>query len=229
MIRTPIGDAELRARYGKDQKPIVKDGISVLVQHLKNRIKQDKQNLVIIDGPTGTGKSSLAVHIATLLNPKWDMELNYIYDEDDLRVRMDTVTDKNPVFLMDEGSIILNSKNSLCRTDKQIVSLFDAMRVKHITTIICCPNAMKINKTILTDHVDFRLLCPSKSPLPDYKARGFVHVHSHWHATWTDKDAWPFIFTTTFPKMTRAQTLQYNALKERSLNRLITKFVKGES
>lgn len=227
MIRTPIGNAELKRVYGGG-KPIIKDGIPLLVRHLRKRLLSDQQNVIAIDGKTGTGKSNLAVHIATLLDPKWDIEKNYLYDDHDLKIRMRDVKEPYPVFLMDEGSIILNSKNSLCKSDKDIIKIFDTMRIRHITTIVCCPNAQRLNKTFLADHVDFRLLCPKKSPIKGVDPKGFVHVHGHWSATWTDSQSWPFMYTTSFEKMSKSYKLRYDELKYKSMERITKEIAWGD-
>lgn len=224
-IRTPFGKAELKARFGREGKPIVKDGIKLLAGHIKRHVRDDHQSVVMIDGGTGSGKSNLAVHLAQCLDPQWNIEESYVYDIEDLRRALRRMTATYPVLLFDEGSIILNSKNSLKKEDKGIVGLFDTMRYLHVTSIICCPDANKINKTVLGDHVDYRLMCPSKAPLKGYEPRGFVHVHDQWKATWTDKMSWPYIFTTSFPKMSKSMAMRYDVLKRSSSKRIMEEFL----
>lgn len=226
-VRTQLGKAELKARYGKDGKPIVKDGLKLLAEAIKKRVKNDHQVVVGIDGDTGSGKSNLAVHLALLLDPKWNIEECFVYDVDDLRRAVRNINTPYPVLLFDEGSIILNSKNSLKKEDKGIVGLFDTLRYLHVTFIICCPNVNKINKTVLHDHMDYRLICPSESPIKGYDPRGCVHVHDQWKATWTDSVGWPFIFTTSYPKMSKPMQMRYDRLKRESSRRIMNQFLEG--
>lgn len=225
-IRTPFGKAELKGRFGREGRPIVKDGIKLLAKSIKARVRDDHQVVGIIDGDTGSGKSNLAIHVAQCLDPDWDLELFYIYEAEDIGKAIRNINTPYPVFLFDEGSILLNSKDSMSRDSKKISKLFDSMRYLHVTSLICCPNAMRLNKSILFDHTDFRLMCPSKAPLPGYDPRGFVHVHSQWHAIWTDKMSWPYIYTTSFPKMSKSMALKYDALKRESSRQFMDEFFK---
>lgn len=225
-VLTQFGKAELKGRYGADRKPIIKDGIKLMAKAIKKHLSKDYQMVVLIDGGTGSGKSNLAVHLALCLDPNWNLELFYIYDIDDLRRAVDSISTPYPVFLFDEGSIILNAKNTLKTDDKDIIGLFDTMRYLHVTSIICCPNAMRLNKSILFDHADFRLVCPPVAPIKGYDPRGFVHIHGKWRATWTEKMSWPFIATTSFPKMSKSMHLRYDALKKESSKRVLDRILK---
>lgn len=226
MIRTKFGKAELKATYGPDRKPIVKDGLKIFAQHLKKRLAEDQQNVIVIDGHTGTGKSNGGVDLALEMDKKWNIEASYVFNDEDFSEKLDKLNGPNPILFMDEGSVLLNSKNALCRTDKEIIEIFDTMRWKHITTIVCCPNAMRLNKTFLADHIDYRLICPTVAPLPGYDARGFIHFHGHWSATWSDKQSWPFIYTSVFPKMPKAYQLRYDQLKRGSGEKIIKRVCK---
>lgn len=230
-ISTKLGKAELVRRYGSDGKPIVKDGLKVLARAIKRKTAKDYQVVAGIDGGTGSGKSTLAINLALEIDHKWDIDRFYVYELSDLSRAISYIKrtrPNNPVILFDEGSIIMNSKNALCKEDKGIVNLFDTMRYLHITSLICCPNLMRLNKTILFDHMDFRLMCPDHAPIKGYDPRGFVHVHGHWSATWSDKQSWPFIYTTIYPKMPKSMALRYDRLKTIANGKILDKILCDE-
>ena len=228
QIMTRFGPAIPIAQYKYDGRVryVVKDGLKLFAKHLESRIAHDYQNIIVVDGQTGSGKSNCAIQLALAMNKHWDIQSNYIYDITDLRRKLRNL-DNHPILLMDEGSIILNSLNTMKRDDQDIIAMFDTLRTKHITTIVCCPNMYKLNKTFRETHCQYRLLCPVKSPIPGYAARGFVHVHSHWTSNWKDSNSFPFVYTTVFDKIPRSMQAQYDELKAKSQTRIIDRIING--
>ena len=220
-----LGKAEVLTTYANNQKTIIKDVCGVFAKALNKRCKQDFQNIVVVDGGTGSGKSTFAIRLARAIDPNWKLSENYIYNVNDLKQKLENPR-ASPVSLFDEGSIILSSKNSLRGDDKEIIGLFDTMRTRHWTTIICCPSMFSLNKTLRTTHIDFRCLCPSESPIYGYQSRGFVHIHGHRRGDWNNNDFFPYLTTGVFDKLPRAIQTEYNEIKNLKQARLINDFIR---
>lgn len=165
--------------FDKEPLPIYSDMIEGFAEVLKRNIKAKRQNVVVVTGATGSGKSVFAIKLAMAIDPDFSFKNDYIYSAKDLvtKLKKDR-TQVSPVSLFDEGSIILNSKNFARSEDKLIENLFNTMRSRGWTTIICIPDFNALNKSVRTTHVNFRVSC-GRAPLPGYQGRGFAKLFKY--------------------------------------------------
>lgn len=213
-------------RYG-EIRPIIKDGLDIFVKHLKWRAEHDYQNVIEINGGTGTGKSTCAMQIAYKINPDWDLEKNYIYSVKDLKEKIKNWKTADPVCLFDEGSVVLNSLDTMSKSSKEIVSLFDTARILRWYSLICIPNHLTLNKRIRDFHVDYRLICPSKPLLKGYGKRGFVEIHNFSRSDF-GKGYAPLVMTTTFNDIPPRIRKIYDQVKLEHLIDRMTAFANSE-
>ena len=222
-----LGRCRVLADYGPhNEYYVIDEFLPKFARLLKRNMKEDHQNVVACDGPTGGGKSTVMINLALAMDKHWTLRENYIYDRPDLERIMDEGrTDR--ILIMDEGSVILSAFNSLRKEDKEIVQLFDTMRVLHNTVLVCCPNIYKLNRTFREDHVQYRLHCPRRSPVPGYKARGFVKCYEHESSEWGEDGYYTPIATGVFDKLPRGMQKEYDQVKMEHLNGFIHDFAHG--
>lgn len=214
------------ATIDRNDNPIYVDLLTPFADHLKKRIKSKRQNIIAVVGGTGSGKSTLAIQLCRRIDPKWDLAENYIYSTEDLKRKLSR-PDSNPINLFDEGSVSLNSSNSMQKDDKMMVVLFDTMRSRGWTTIICIPSLDSLNKRIRTYHLDYLVMCPNVSPVRGYDKRGFATIYEHVLRDWGQPWDRP-IGTTLFDKLPPRIDKEYQAIKTEHQNILIRKFIEGE-
>ncbi len=159
---------------------VYSDAYDDLIKRLVWRVQHDMQNVVIIDGETGSGKSALALNIcldlAKALNVGFDLSKDYIYDLGDLWNKLDD-EGANPINLLDEGTVTISSSNAQQKQDKQFATLLDTMRSKHWTTIICTPSYRRVNSVVRKIHAEFKCRCyPETKPLVKGYGRGFFEM-----------------------------------------------------
>lgn len=201
--------------------------ISAFAAMLAERIEDDRQNVIVVTGETGSGKSTFALQMCYAMGGKrWDLRSNYIYDVADLKTKLDRPK-PSPISLFDEGSISLNSNNSMRGDDKMLVALFDTMRSKHWTTFICIPRIGMLNKRIREVHVDYVCRCPIQPVLPGYEPRGFIQIYKRVKREWVD-DYDRLIATGIFPPLDKRIDRLYRAVKASAQARLIDQFVAQE-
>ena len=107
------------------------DTLDLFVKELKENIKKGYQNIIVIEGGTGSGKSSAAIWLAKTMDPKWSISENYIYSLEDLKKKLDKADHGekvSPISLFDEAVVSLNSRNSSRTEDKDMLILFNTMR-----------------------------------------------------------------------------------------------------
>ena len=209
-------------RYG-EFRPIVDNGLDILAERLKQRTKKDYQNVVEINGGTGSGKSTVGLVLARKLNKDWDLESNYIYTVKDLKNKLKNWKTADPVSLFDEGSVILNSLDTMSRDSKDLVMLFDTMRVLHWTTIICIPDHNALNKRVRDFHIDYRLICPNKPLIDGWDKRGLVEIHSYERSDF-GKGYAPLRMTTRYDDIPPRFRKEYNEIKKRHLMERMEQF-----
>ena len=227
-------DMEVVGSYkqGGQRRLIYSDVLPAFSGVLKERVKSDHQNVIVITGGTGTGKSTLAVQLCNELSKslgegRWKIGENYIYSVDDLKTKLRDREYSSSINLFDEGSISLNSNNSQRSEDKMMVALFDTMRTLGWTSIICIPHIDSLNKRIRLYHMDYRLICPNRELMKGYGIRGFAQVYRHILRDFGqpyDK----LVATTTFKPLKNKQATEYSAIKRQHQDMLIDDFINGD-
>lgn len=200
------------ACYNNGQNVIYEDLLKPFAKVLKNRIKAHRQNVILAEGATGSGKSTVLVNLALEINPNWDITENYIYSVDDFKKKLKNPLHSDPVSLIDEGSVALNSMNSQRKDDVLLTVAFDTLRSFGLTTLIAIPNRRHLNKRIIENHVNYLIKCPVTSPLPGYDPRGFATIYIHEFRDW-GLDYWRPIGTTIFNKMASKVAGDYEQIK----------------
>ena len=223
----PYFKKELTTTMIYGDKIIYRDLLTPFAKLLRNRIKQQYQNTILVSGRTGSGKSTLAIQLCKAIDPKWDLESNYIYSSEDLKRKLRNRGDSSPISLLDEGSVSLNSYNSQKTDDQRLTVLMDTCRSLGWTTVICIPNKDDLNKRIRNNHLDFMLRCPSQSVIPGYNPRGFYNLYTHEYRDW-GKDYWMNVGCSIYDKLDKDVQTDYNKIKLRHQMELIDKFTEED-
>lgn len=209
-----------------DEIGIYSDMLDVLAKRLKARIKQHYQNVILITGGTGSGKSNLAIQLIKAIDPDWDLRENYIYSIHDLARKLAHRETASPISLFDEGSVILNSLNFNRKEDKAVSNLFNTMRSLGWTTVIACPLPKNLNGSVKEAHLTYHLICPDKPLIEGYDRRGFFEVYLPIRRQWSDKVYSKCLAAGVHRKMPKALNEQYEEIKLDKQMRLLDDFVK---
>ncbi len=211
---------------------IYSDTFDLFILELRDRIKRNQQNVVIVDGDTGAGKSTLAIHICIELAKKlkvpFDFQKDYIYSLEDLWDKLQD-PEASTINLIDEGSLLLSSKNSMSKENKDIVNLFNTMRSRGWSTIICAPSIFQIDKGVRQVHADYRVHCSSEdhSLIRGY-GRGFFEVSKAKRNEYS-KDAepyWMLISTGIFGALPEKVDNIYQPIKYQAQQKLIDNMIR---
>ncbi len=213
--------------YDNPPLPIYSDLLEGFAKHLNKRVKANYQNVVAVVGGTGSGKSTAAFRLCKLVDPYFTLETNYIYSTADLATKLSQPKENvSPVNFLDEGSVILNSNKHSTKESTDIVVLFDTMRSRGMTSIICIPELRSLNNRIREDHVNFLLVCGEMAPLPGYKRRGFckLFMRTRPGGTFSHSIYWKPIAWGVHKKLTPKMDEEYQAFKRRSQETLLDDF-----
>ena len=180
--------------YDKDgqTRALYSDMLPKFVAHLQRRLKNHRQNIIVIDGGTGSGKSTLMITAALMQDKKLDLDDSYIYYKKDMAKRLNRIiqgTSTSRINLFDEGSVILNSTNGRRTEDNDLIVLMDILRSWGMTSYICIPDYGDLNKKLRNHLVDYRISCPDDPLVPGYNSRGFYEIYKPSKMTFA-KDTW---------------------------------------
>jgi hypothetical protein len=140
------------------------------IQQLRTRIENKWQNVIVIDGPTGVGKSHAAIQIALGIQPDWDVE-QAAYCADDA-MRLWEKLGKKDVLVYDEAVLGLLSQGGR-RNDEleKLVQSLSIIRVKGITTIVALPSIWMLDTFVREGLAEFWI---------NVYRRGRGRPHSSW-------------------------------------------------
>lgn len=206
---------------------IYSDAFDAFVGLMARRIRAHQQNVIMIEGNTGAGKSTLAIlfciALAKKLKVPFDLKKDYIYSTPDLWTKIST-KDASPINLIDEAVLVVNSKRAMSRESVDTVNLFNTMRSLGWTTFLVGPSVYQIDKTVRVVHIDYLIHCSSEDdcPLKGY-GRGFFEEYKAKRSRFS-KDAepyWALQLTGVYGKLPPAVDAEYQPIKLAAQQRLI--------
>lgn len=139
-----------------------------MVHLLKQLQKQNDDAMLLIDGPEGSGKSTVAFQLATAIDPNWKPETGLIIDFEDWEQLYDLGTGR--VFILDEGGDLMFSRDSMGRENKLVVRMFQMARIFNHIIIVCCPNIHWVDLYVR-----------------DHRALIYGHTHKIYHASGVER------------------------------------------
>lgn len=113
--------------------------ILALVKSMKNSVEKDMDNIVVVDGLEGVGKSSVTYWIAKLFNPEFDFEKQLTYGNEQLSAKLREGDDKHSIFWLDEAYDIMGKRDWQAADHKKFISNLVKMRSRNWTLLMDIP------------------------------------------------------------------------------------------
>lgn len=207
-------------RDADDGIPIYLDLIDGLVFKLKRRIALNFQNVVLIVGGTGSGKSHLGVQICEAMDPFFSLAGDYVYGPEDFAAKIERSDTEPvcPITLMDEGTLVFNKLDYQTKNGKDILKLLDISRTLGWTLIVCGPSLDEFNSKFLAVHVDYMIDAGSGPAVRGYKRRGWFKIYQK-RKTLFSKVFWKQISWGTFKQLTPSKKKEYDTYKSEAIRR----------
>ena len=219
-------------RKGRLDLGIYSDAFDEFAKMLTKRIKRSQQNVIMVEGSTGAGKSTFAIllcyELSKRLKCKFSLAEDYIYTMEDLLAKIQN-PNASPINLIDEAVLVVSSKGSMTKQNRDMVDIFNTMRSLGWTTILVAPSIYQIDKTLRLMHIDYKVHCSSEddSLIRGY-GRGFFEVSKPKRYEYS-KDAepyWVLQVTGVFGKLPPRIDSQYQPIKLDAQRKLISAIAK---
>ena len=104
---------------------LYKDLLEKLAEDMHRNVRADYDNVVMIEGGEGSGKSNLAYQVIKAYNPDFDIKQTYVYNMDGIRERFAAEDYGGDTFWMDETSQIASNRNWQSEDNKDLVSILE--------------------------------------------------------------------------------------------------------
>lgn len=176
VIRYPSGKVWITNLY--------EDTTGALAAYMRKHVQKGYDNLCVIWGGEGSGKSNFAYALCKAVDPDFDIEDQYIYSVSDLKEKLSRGDDFHKIFWLDEGSNIANNRDWNTQDNKDIVELLEMMRSRGWTLIMCIPKWERLDLYIRESRMRYLVHCaPMTFKKNGYRDRGYYELRIREEAT----------------------------------------------
>lgn len=176
-----------------------------LVSDMHDNVAEEWDNVVVISGGEGTGKSNLAYHICKTFDPDFSLDDGFIYEYDELIRKISEKRVKGKAIWLDEATLISNKRDWQKEENKQFVKILETYRSYGITIVMCIPVKDRLDVYIREDRMRFNLVAHYMSWEGDTeKKRGYYEVKDKFGKT---------LGYSKFPPMPPSIKAEYERIK----------------
>lgn len=156
---TPIGPLKIIDKhtnfYPKTGRVFIQYVLENLLQrivaYMHTNVSEDFDNIVVVDGIEGVGKSAITYIIAELFQPGFDFERQLTYTSDQLEKKLRRGDDKHSVFWLDEAYELVGKRDWQKDDHKKFVKNLVKMRSRNWTLLMDIPR-MEDSDAYIRDH-----------------------------------------------------------------------------
>ena len=144
------------------------EGFAHWVAWIKRRIAEHWDCVLVITGPEGTGKSTLALKLAYAIDPTYNLKERLCYTATDVMKCFETV-DSGKVAVFDESARALLATDTFSREQKALVQALQLIREKGLITVLCLPRLEELAKSMRSRRATLWIHLPRRGI-------GIIHV-----------------------------------------------------
>lgn len=111
-----------------------------------------KDHFIVIVGNEGSGKSQLGLQMGAIIDPTFDINRICYSPEDFIKRTLHSTPGES--FLIDEGSMMLFSRQTMSKGNVNLVQIVQLMRQLRLCTIICIPTFEQLDGYIRRHRID---------------------------------------------------------------------------
>lgn len=153
-----------------------------MIRFLQGNVRRRRDNMNVVHGPEGSGKSTTTGQICRRINPKFDLEEDTIFTTNHL---LDVLEDcrKGQLINIDEGINVFHNQDWNTWQAKALTKLIRQMRIMASTWFISCPDFEGLHPYLRDYRVRLRLY---HQPVWDQDGMGNGPAKILWKDEWFD-------------------------------------------
>lgn len=180
-----------------------------MVEEMHENVSNHYDNLVVVTGPEGVGKSSCAWHICKKFDPEFNIKEGYVYDIGPWLEKLDKGEVKGKVFWFDEATNIASNRDWMKDMNKALIQLLEMLRSYNMTMVMCIPLLSRLDVYIRETRMRYLINCSERSwDFDTERKRGYF-----------EEKRWPTFKTVcwgTFPPIPKDESEIYEEIKRKS-------------
>lgn len=183
-----------------------------LIENAKDNVDNAYDNLIVVCGAEGSGKSNWAVNFCKAYDPTFTLQERYIYDYLPFLEKLEADFGKDGnggrAYLMDEATNLASNRDWNKEDNKNFIQLLEMFRSRGLTLVLCIPSYDRLDKYIREHRARFKVECLDLPEGKKFGGRGYYEL------TICRRNL--FVGIGTFDKMDPADKEIYEKLKEES-------------
>ena len=151
--------------------------LDLLAADMHRNVRSDYDNVLMIEGGEGSGKSNLAWNVINAFKPGFNINQTYVYNMQGIRERFAAADYGGEIFWLDETSQIASNRTWQSQDNQDLVSILETCRSKHLGFIGCVPHITRVDVYLRDYRMRYLLRCqPMKFNITGYKPRGIFEL-----------------------------------------------------
>lgn len=195
-----------------------------LVEHAKDNVDNAYDNLIVVCGAEGVGKSNWAVNFCKLFDPTFTLQDRYIYDYLPFLEKLESDFGNKKggrAYLMDEATNLASNRDWQKEDNKNFIQLLEMFRSRGLTLVLCIPSFDRLDKYIREHRARFKIECLDLPEGKKFGGRGYYEL--------TICKGNKYVGVGKFPQMSPEDKEIYEKLKEESQLKKLLEMKKAAS
>lgn len=114
---------------------------------MRGVIRKDWDNVVLVSGKEGTGKSTLVLQLAKVLDPDFDMDRLWFHKDDFLACAKTVPRGSSVVW----DEMLMSARRSMSKTNNEVMEFLQVCRGLNLHLFLCTPHEELVDRA-LTDY-----------------------------------------------------------------------------
>lgn len=128
-----------------------------LVSEMHDNVRDHWDNIIMITGAEGTGKSNLAYYLAKSYDPNFSLQDGYVYDFETMVKKLNESDIQGSVLWCDEATELLGNRDWAKEENKALIKILKMMRSLNLTIILVIPDFGGIDTYVRDQRVRYIL------------------------------------------------------------------------